>query len=65
MKGDDILTGGNGKDKFVLSDDFDDVITDFTFGEDEIINTTEFIVLAVAVEGDAIKVAFSNTGDIL
>ena len=66
LKGDDTLTGGGGKDKFVLSDDFgNDVITDFTLGEDEIINTTESIVLAVASVGDAIKVAFSNTGDLL
>ena len=66
LKGDDTLTGGGGKDKFVLSGDFgNDVITDFTLGEDEIINTTESIVLAVASVGDAIKVAFSNTGDLL
>ena len=66
LKGDDTLTGGAGKDKFVLSDDFgNDVITDFTLGEDEIINTTGSIVLAVASVGDAVKVAFSNTGDVL
>ncbi len=66
QQGNDVLTGGGGKDKFVLSNDFgNDVITDFTLGEDEIINTTESIVLAVASVGDAINVAFSNTGDLL
>lgn len=66
LKGDDTLTGGDGKDKFVLSDDFgSDVITDFTLGEDEIINATNNIVLTVASVGDAFKVAFSNTGDVL
>ena len=48
LKGDDTLTGGNGKDKFVLSTEFgNDVITDFTLGEDEIINATDKIVLTV------------------
>ena len=66
QQGNDELTGGGGKDKFVLSNDFgNDVITDFTLGEDEIINTTGSIVLAVASVGDAINVAFSNTGDLL
>ncbi len=66
LKGDDTLTGGSGKDKFVLSGDFDnDVITDFTLGEDEIINATDRIVLTVASVGDAVNVAFSNTGDVL
>ena len=66
LKGDDTLTGGGGKDKFVLSTEFgNDVITDFTLGEDEIINATNNIVLIVASVGDAIKVAFSNTGDVL
>lgn len=66
LKGNDTLTGGGGKDKFILSLYFgNDVITDFRLGEDEIINTTESIVLAVASVGDAIKVAFSNTGDLL
>ncbi|MGB3639544.1 MAG: hypothetical protein WBA39_18510, partial [Rivularia sp. (in: cyanobacteria)] len=66
LKGDDTLTGGAGKDKFVLSSEFgNDVITDFTLGEDEIINATDKIVLTVGSFGDAIKVAFSNTGDLL
>ena len=66
LKGDDTLTGGNGKDKFVLSSEFgNDVITDFTLGEDEIINTTDNIVLTVGCFGDSLKVAFSNTGDLL
>ncbi|MGB3652049.1 MAG: ELWxxDGT repeat protein, partial [Rivularia sp. (in: cyanobacteria)] len=66
QQGNDVLTGGGGSDKFVLSNDFgNDVITDFTLGKDEIINTTESIVLAVASVGDAINVAFSNTGDLL
>lgn len=66
LKGDDTLTGGGGKDKFVLSQDFgNDVITDFTLGEDEIINATNNIVLTVGSFGDALKVAFSNTGDLL
>ena len=66
LKGNDTLTGGGGKDKFVLSSNFgNDVITDFTLGEDEIINTTESIVLTIATQGDAINVAFSNTGDVL
>ncbi|BAY87535.1 hypothetical protein NIES267_70590 [Calothrix parasitica NIES-267] len=66
LKGDDTLTGGIGKDKFVLSDDFgSDVITDFTLGEDEIVNATNRIVLTVATIGDAVNVAFSNTGDVL
>ncbi len=66
LKGNDTLDGGSGKDKFVLSGDFDnDVITDFTLGEDEIINATDKIVLTVGSSGDALKVAFSNTGDLL
>ncbi|MGB3756385.1 MAG: ELWxxDGT repeat protein [Rivularia sp. (in: cyanobacteria)] len=66
LKGDDTLTGGGGKDKFVLSSDFgNDVITDFTLGEDEIINATDKIVLTVGSFGDTLKVAFSNTGDLL
>ena len=66
LKGDDTLTGGAGKDKFVLSSEFgNDVITDFTLGEDEIINTTDNIVLTVGCFGDSLKVAFSNTGDVL
>ncbi len=66
LKGDDTLTGGAGKDKFVLSSDFgNDVITDFTLGEDEIINATDKIVLTVGSFGDTLKVAFSNTGDLL
>ena len=66
LKGDDTLTGGFGKDKFVLSEDFgSDVITDFKLGEDEIINATDRIVLTVATIGDAVNVAFSNTGDVL
>ncbi|AFY58027.1 hypothetical protein Riv7116_5659 [Rivularia sp. PCC 7116] len=66
LKGDDTLTGGSGRDKFVLSSEFgNDVITDFTLGEDEIINVTDRIVLTVASIGDAVNVAFSNTGDIL
>ena len=66
LKGNDTLTGGGGKDKFVLSSDFgNDVITDFTLGEDEIINATGNIVLTVASIGDAVNVAFSNTGDVL
>ncbi|MEO0842042.1 MAG: ELWxxDGT repeat protein [Cyanobacteria bacterium J06643_5] len=66
LTGDDTLTGGAGKDKFVLSGDFgNDVITDFTLGEDEIVNATDRIVLTVASIGDAVNVAFSNTGDVL
>ncbi|MEM6403577.1 MAG: ELWxxDGT repeat protein, partial [Cyanobacteria bacterium P01_D01_bin.116] len=66
LQGDDTLTGGAGKDKFVLSDDFgSDVITDFSLGEDEIVNATSRIVLTVAAIGDAVNVAFSNTGDVL
>lgn len=66
LQGDDTLTGGGGKDKFVLSADFgNDLITDFTLGEDEIINATDKIVLTVGLDGDALKVAFSNTGDVL
>ena len=66
LQGDDTLTGGVGKDKFVLSDDFgSDVITDFSLSEDEIINATDRIVLTVATIGDAVNVAFSNTGDVL
>ncbi len=66
LKGNDTLTGGSGEDKFVLSGDFDnDVITDFTLGEDEIINATNRIVLTVALTGDAVNVAFSNTADVL
>jgi Ca2+-binding RTX toxin-like protein len=66
LKGNDTLTGGSGKDKFVLSDDFgSDLITDFTLGKDEVINATGNIVLTVASIGDAVNVAFSNTGDVL
>jgi len=66
LTGDDTLTGADGKDKFVLSEGFgNDVITDFTLGEDEIINATEFIVLTAVSVGNAVNVAFSNTGDFL
>ncbi|MBV6624862.1 MAG: hypothetical protein KI793_18370 [Rivularia sp. (in: Bacteria)] len=66
LQGDDTLVGGSGKDIFVLSSEFgNDVITDFTLGEDEIINATDRIVFTTGVDGDSLKVAFSNTGDVL
>ncbi|MEO1430701.1 MAG: ELWxxDGT repeat protein [Cyanobacteria bacterium J06633_8] len=66
LKGNDTLTGGSGKDVFVLSSEFgNDLITDFTLGEDEIINATSRIVFTTMADGDSLKVAFSNTGDVL
>ncbi|AFY58026.1 hypothetical protein Riv7116_5658 [Rivularia sp. PCC 7116] len=66
LKGDDTLTGGSGKDIFVLSSEFgNDLITDFALGEDEIVNATSRIVFTTMPDGDSLKVAFSNTGDVL